>query len=287
MRIGMSLLSVLISTVASAGEAPLLQGQTVKFLSFNVWTANAAAIARDVRISGADIVCLQEASVQETAAATASLGPGWTAVSPQSRLEYSILSRFPVVQYLGETQTARGGVGALIEIQAGRRLAFFCHHGHAYPYGPYQLGIDGFSSEQVMNTENQTRMPAMNDLLSLARPHMTEGALVFLAGDFNAPSHLDYDPYVAWPVSTAVHNAGFADSYADLHPGNAKKSACQFNQNDPGITWAKLKSEEPFNCFDRIDFIYYKPGNARPIASDTIELESSDHRAVYTTFEIN
>jgi hypothetical protein len=48
-----------------------------------------------------------------------------------------------------------------------------------------------------------------------------------------------------------------------------------------------LAEAEPNDCFDRIDFIYYSSGDARPVESFTLDPQSSDHRAVLTVFDID
>ena len=61
---------------------------------------------------------------------------------------------------------------------------------------------------------------------------------MFLTGDFNSPSYLDWTPKVAraradvpyavrWPASLALAQAGFRDSYRDAHPDPVA---------DPGFT---------------------------------------------------
>lgn len=268
---------------------PLALPLNLKLLSLNVWTGGPADIARDIKQTGADITCVQEIVPSEASSAAASLGAEWNAVhtgSPDATTGYAILSRLPLIKRLGETSSGRGGIGAIYQLNSGVRAAIFCHHANAYPYGPYALGKEGKTVAQVVELERYHRGSQMEELLSFTKKSLGGVDTVFLVGDFNAPSHLDYSPPMPWPVSTMVHAAGFQDSYAELHPNNPKKSACQFSQNDPGITWARLAEEEHNNCFDRIDFIYYSSPVAKAKESKTFDLGSSDHRAVLSTFEI-
>ena len=66
-----------------------------------------------------------------------------------------------------------------------------------------------------------------------------DGIPVFLLGDFNAPSHLDWTaaavgsrPHlravVDWPVSRAIEAAGFRDTWREIHPDPVA---------EPGLTW--------------------------------------------------
>jgi hypothetical protein len=93
---------------------------------------------------------------------------------------------------------------------------------------------------------------------------------------------------VAWPTSITVTNAGFVDSYRQLHPDET---------TDLGYTWTTFATSPEVH--DRIDFVYYQGDGLAPIesilvgdarmsggvASDLIVPGyPSDHRAVLTTF---
>jgi hypothetical protein len=136
-------------------------------------------------------------------------------------------------------------------------------------------------------------MPGLNELLGIASPFIGSAEPVLLAGDFNAPSDLDYNPYVGWPESIGCRNAGLIDSYSALHT-TTKKFAGQFLFDDPGITWTPLTQYEPNNCFDRIDFIYCST-NDGILPTSSVEVDSlnnnvhpwpSDHRAVVSVFSL-
>ena len=78
------------------------------------------------------------------------------------------------------------------------------------------------------------------------------GQPVFLIGDFNEPSHLDWTQAAAnaglhfgkkvdWPTSRAVTNAGLTDSFRQLRPDEI---------NDRGKTWTP-GSPAPIDCRQR------------------------------------
>lgn len=78
---------------------------------------------------------------------------------------------------------------------------------------------------------------------------------VIVGGDFNSGSHLDWtaaaarlpnhqDRVVAWPVSIAMEQAGFLDTFRVAHPDPTKV---------PGWTWSP---EFPDSHQDRIDYVY-------------------------------
>ena len=101
---------------------------------------------------------------------------------------------------------------------------------------------------------------------------------------------------VAWPVSEALFNVGFRDSYRDVHPDPAKS---------PGITWPAKRPKvaawagnpSPSDPRDRIDYVY-AAGPSKTLASEIMGEKGgpdvslsvtpwpSDHRAVVSTFEV-
>ena len=141
--------------------------------------------------------------------------------------------------------------------------------------------------------------------LDVLEPVVKSKAPVFLTGDFNAPSHADWmadmvgaRPFlkypVDWPVSRAVENAGFEDSWRVAHPNP---------QTDPGLTW--WAGRPPLEAYapgandpqDRIDFVWFA-GSARVLSSELVGENGaqnvtlsvspwpSDHRAVVSTFSV-
>lgn len=112
-----------------------------------------------------------------------------------------------------------------------------------------------------------------------------------MGGDFNMGSHLDwteatkamhYNLVVEWPESKRMLNAGFSDSYRELHVNPLL---------DPGLTWGvrAATSTDLYGVRDRIDFIYYKGKALRPIVSEVIDhhrvMFPSDHAALMTLFQ--
>jgi hypothetical protein len=127
-----------------------------------------------------------------------------------------------------------------------------------------------------------------------------QGIPVFVTGDFNSPSHLDWTPEVAkvrpevrypvlWPASAALARAGFRDSYREVYPDPAA---------NPGFTWTPGGPEsDPHEVFDRIDWVLAS-GPARAIDSEIVgergnpevdiafKTYPTDHRGVVSTYEV-
>jgi len=256
----------------------------VKVMSFNIWVSGRGGLSNCIeviRTSGADIVGLQECNA--TTAQTIANALGFHA-TPDG--DVSIVSRFPIVASI----PASGGRGVTIELGPGQRVHLFNCHLTAYPYGPYDLK-NGRTQGFIINQENSTRMPALNQLLSAMSPYLATAEPCFLVGDFNAPSHFDYASF-PWPTSIACTNAGLIDSYHLLHSSNRKYPG-MFAFDEPGITWTPMTNQEPEGVFDRIDFVHFSAGDGVAVTNST-ELDGrnsispwpSDHRAVLSTFTL-
>ncbi len=247
-------------------------------LVFNVEYGGGRATDEAIRRVDADVVGVLESydRLPEMAAAT-----GY----PYYNTSLQILSKYPILEPSGGD-----GQYALIEVQPGYAVVLCNIHLDYVWYGPTALR-KGTAVDDVIATENAVRTSAIAGQLRTLPPLVDRGYPVFLTGDFNEPSNLDYTeatadlrpktpPVVAWPVSEAVLAAGFRDSYRDVHPDAA---------SDPGITYPGTK--------DRIDFVYAAgPAKTRASAlvgetggrgvSIGVTPWTSDHRAVVSTFDV-
>ena len=93
------------------------------------------------------------------------------------------------------------------------------------PYGP-ELQRDGKSDAEVLKNERVTRLGEIKPYIKPLARLSNAGVPTFLIGDFNSPSHLDET--LPWPVSRALANAGFRDSYREARPDPVLR---------PGFTW--------------------------------------------------
>ena len=170
-------------------------------------------------------------------------------------------------------------------------IPFFNVHLDYVAWGPRRLK-KGHSVADVIASENRVRTSAMQRPFAAMRRLRAEGYPIFLTGDFNQPSSLDYTAAtagsrpeipapVAWPVSEALFELGFRDSYRETHPDPRK---------DPGITQE--------SSGERIDYVY-AAGPSTTVASklvgerggEDVEIVgdakwTSDHRAVLSTFDV-
>ena len=97
-----------------------------------------------------------------------------------------------------------------------------------------------------------------------------KGNIVLLGGDFNEPSHLDWNEstknlwdhngtVVRWDCSVLLENAGFKDAYRTKYPNPITHPGFTFPSDNEGIAVEKLSWAPDADERDRIDFIYFRP----------------------------
>jgi endonuclease/exonuclease/phosphatase family metal-dependent hydrolase len=263
-------------------------------MSWNLWLGGSEVDdhrAKQLKVileSGADVVGLQETAcgaAQELAEAL-----GWHHHRAGENL--GVLSRHPITARFGDPGVGfYGAAGVRIAVAPGREVDVWTAHLHYTPYGPYEAAFDGVPAHELIAHE-ELRLAQMRDALARIAETSADGVPVVLVGDFNCPSHLDW-PDVAWPVTRAAEDAGFADSYRDAHPDPA---------TEPGHTWSPIHpvhedgSGRP-EPQDRIDYVLHRgltvrdartlvTGSPRPWPDVADNDWPSDHAAVVTTFAL-
>ncbi|WP_175267299.1 endonuclease/exonuclease/phosphatase family protein [Streptomyces lunaelactis] len=290
---------------------PSAPATTLKVASFNTWhaatqvTGGLTKATNFVTSSGADVLALQE--TQGYFARDLARNLGWYYY--QGPASVAIISRYAITQTFG-LALDDSGLGARLNLGAGKEAVVWSVHLDYQYYGPYNACYEGMTPAQIEDIEQNTsrRVVEINDILNRAAPEINAaasgGAPVFLAGDFNTPSHLDWVPEAAsqncgygsvnWPATRAVSDAGLSDSYRVVNPLPGIL---------PGDTWSPVYpkhngSTGPDEPQDRIDFVHYI-GAAAPVSS-TAEVRGtpqpvpnhqnnewvSDHRAAVTTFSL-
>ncbi|MFI5975831.1 HAD-IA family hydrolase [Streptomyces sp. NPDC051452] len=283
-------------TLAGVTEAELrrMAAPGLRVLSWNLWLGGSRVDdhrAKQLRVildSGADVVGLQETGGTATEELAGALG--WHHHRAGENL--GILSRHPITARFGDPDVGfYGAAGVRLATVTGREVDIWTVHLHYTPYGPYEAVLAGLAAEELIAHE-ETRLTQMRDALRRIGETSTDGVPVVLVGDFNCPSHLDW-PEVAWPVTRAAADAGFADSFREAHPDPAV---------EPGHTWSPIHpvhedgSGRP-EPQDRIDYVLHRgltvldsrtvvTGTPRPWPDVAHNTWPSDHAAVLTTFAL-
>lgn len=290
-------LAVMLNTWAcSEIESPSAEGDApieLHVMTFNIEWGGANIsfdkVVEAIRLSKADIVGIQEAegNLQRLAADL-----GWH----YNLINYAI-SQYPLIEPAGAD-----GRYVLVEVKPGKVVALANVHLPSDPYGPDRVR-DGADANEVLELERQVRLPKMMPYLATLKPLIERGIPVFLTGDYNAPAHTDWTaetvgtrPFLRyaleWPVSRAILDAGFHDSWRSVYPDPVA---------EPGLTWwaarppLELYAPGINDAQDRIDFIWYAGPvtvhsseivgeENRPGVSIGITPWPSDHRGVVSAF---
>ena len=220
-------------------------------------------------------------------------------VAPPYWKSVAVLSRYPI------TETFANGVRLELDLQ--QSVCVFGVHLTSTPYQPYRVRDKAYTEiEEILDEARETREQELVDVLSEIRPLIEAGERVFLCGDFNEPSHLDWTLASAraghhfglempWPCSKRVTESGMEDAYRVVFP-----DVCRH----PGYTWTSVpglgvggseRAEDEVH--DRIDFIYYAGLGLEPRAASIVGENNrnadlvvspfpSDHRAVAVIYQI-
>ncbi|GCE50821.1 exonuclease III [Thermosporothrix hazakensis] len=278
--------------LAAPRHQPPICGDTLHVMTFNIWnggreTGKEQGVDRTIELiqqANADIITIQETYGSGPRIAEA-LGYYFYLRSRN----LSIMSRYPILSTVPVFDPFFSGCAriALRSDLSLHCLNIWLHYLPDY-LGDIKAGRP-FTIQQFLAGENQYRFPEITQILRTAH-RLPEPILI--GGDFNSGSHLDWIDTTApqhgghvlpWPVSKAMEQAGFRDSYREIHPDPLA---------EPGYTWSPIAPADPH---DRIDYIYYRNTTQRgatlqPLASLVIESHPerypSDHGAVLTTFRI-
>jgi len=287
--------TLLIAGLGTAPAAAAEDPMPLDVMTFNIEYGGAHVsfdqVVAAIRDADPDIVGVQEAMGNLVRLAG---NFGWYF----DRRNY-VISRFPVLD-------PPGGDGryVFVEVRPGEVVVVANVHLPSDPYGP-DLVRDGATPEAVLANEQRLRMPALRPYLEDLPALIQQGFPVFVTGDFNSPAHTDWTPAtrglrpflrypLEWPVSKAVADAGFRDSWRVLYPDPV---------SHPGLTWwaarppLEMYAPGDNDARDRIDYIWYAGrvdvlGAAllgkRGEAEVTIGLDPwpSDHRALVSRFSV-
>ncbi|MDR1203357.1 MAG: endonuclease/exonuclease/phosphatase family protein [Tannerellaceae bacterium] len=208
---------------------------------------------------------------------------GKTYFGDGKNLQTGILSKYALENIsvlLPTVERHRPLVKAQITVNGRTAVIYSAHldHMHYAPYLPRGYNGEGGKLDVPVThpdsilADNRAswRNEAILGFLQEAEAEKAKGHLVIIGGDFNEPSHLDWQEdtkdirdhrgaVVRWDVSQMLYEAGYIDVYRQLYP-NAL--------THPGFTWpagntsARLEDLYPApdaDERDRIDFIYYYP----------------------------
>tara|TARA_R110002072_G_scaffold302737_2_gene488242 strand:- start:71636 stop:73855 length:2220 start_codon:yes stop_codon:yes gene_type:complete len=273
-------------------ERPQWHGRPLRVLAWNIWHGGrrkgrdegVQRVVEVIQECNADIVLMQE---------TYGSGPR---ISGRLGFDYflrssnlSVMSRYPIVDTHLLASGFRFG-GVTIQLCPGQTVQAYSLWIDYLPSVQKQLA-DGTTAEQLRNADAKTRGKDINAILKQLLPHLakTPTTPVLVGGDFNSGSHLDWTSAatsqpnhhglaVTWPVSEAMANANFVDTFRTAHPDPV---------TDPGNTWSP---EFRDSHQDRIDYVYARGSDWRILDSRVLPKHArgwpSDHAATFASLDL-
>lgn len=186
-----------------------------------------------------------------------------------------VISKYPVT----DISPVQSGVKVGLKVGERRVVVYSMHLNYLYYACYYPRGYDGNTWEKMetpitdvdrilKNNRDSGRPDAIRALIRDAAAEKQAGALIFVGGDFNEPSHLDWTEQtqdlwdhngcvVPWDCSVLLAEAGFADSYRTQFPDPVAAPGFTFPAATPDVAVSSLSWAPDADERDRIDFIYY------------------------------
>jgi exonuclease III len=302
-------IAVLLTFIGPHNEA--ISAEKLRVMSFNIWVGGEsggqplAQTVNAIEAARADIVGIQESHGEErdgksqNAAQSIAEKLSWHYFD-QGDEDTGIISRYPIVAHTPKKW------GAAVELPSGRRVWLFNAHFNHAPYQPYQLLRIPYHDARFITTEREAiedarraRAREVVRMLEEIASVRGEGGPIFVTGDFNEPSVLDWTDAVAkagrcpvavrWPATELLQQARFVDTYRAAHPDPLAA---------PGYTWTPTTSEnDARDRHDRIDFVFASKSNVKIVDCEVVGEKAvradivvrpypSDHRAVVATVEL-
>ncbi|MCQ1060203.1 endonuclease/exonuclease/phosphatase family protein [Photobacterium sp. DNB23_23_1] len=281
----------------------------VNIVTANMWqslmrnlegTSDYHIALEEFRHADADILLLSEAS-GITARIAEQLGMYFWQ-GHDSYVTAGIVSKFPIIKVYNDTPSENdamgGGVGVVVDIN-GREVTLWSNHLDYRNYVVYDArGGDGqawAAREGCVPVSEADEIDALN--LMSSRPSQTQymldelapaneqGKAIFIGGDFNESSGLDWTEETAYMfdhngtvhdfmVHRMIRAEGYVDSYRELYPNPV---------THPGLTWpfhiddswtqSKSFIDEcgrGLDDRDRIDLIYHSQAEGLELLSTSI-----------------
>lgn len=254
----------------------------------------------------------------------------------ESSEDTGIISKYPIKEqrYIYPLESDHGSVLKAIIEMGNRTVVLYSAHLDYQDYACYlPRGYSGRTweklEEPITNPDlileanrKSSRLEAIEDFIADAKKEIQRKNIVIIGGDFNEPSHLDWQEdtkdlwdhngaVVDWDCSKSLYENGFKDTYREIYFDPVNYPGFTFPSDNPDAPVSKLTWAPDADERDRIDFIYFYPtsnislkdvvivGPTSSIVRSQSEEEKSkdkfiapsgiwptDHKAVLSTFII-
>lgn len=269
------------------------QEKEIKLLQLNIWQEGTMvpggyeALADELARADADFVMLSEVrnykGTRFCDRIVASLKERGKTYYSFYSYDSGLLSKYPIVDS-AVIFPENGDHGSIYKLTAdweGNRVCVYTAHLDYRNCAYYRVrGYDGSTWEKMEpdtvvaslladNVASQ-RDDAIRLFIADAEKETAQGHLVFIGGDFNEPSHLDWTEttkdsadhrgvVIPWTVSTMLTQAGYKDTYREIYPDPVKNPGYTYPADSKETEVSRLTWTPDADERERIDFIYYYP----------------------------
>lgn len=291
------LLLCCISSASYSCRGPELAPTThLKVLQMNIWQEGTIveggfeAIADEIVHTDADVVFFSEVRNYNgknfiPRILEALQLRGKTYYGEHSALDVGILSKYPIEEQQVVYPTTKGSGNILrATFRKGKHtIATYSAHLNYTNYACYlprgysgatwkKLNAPVSNADSVLTANRLSwREESIQEFLQVAQKDIAAGHIILLGGDFNEPSHLDWQAdtkdlwdhnglVINWDCSVMLYEKGFKDAYRMLHPNAVTHPGFTFPSDNEQVPVSKLTWAPDADERDRIDFIYYYPG---------------------------
>lgn len=278
----------------------------IKVLQLNIWQEGTSvpsgyeSMIDEIAYADADFVMLSEVRNYNNTRLCDRMveslkSKGKTYYSFKSK-DSGLLSKYPIsdsVTIFPEKDDHGSMYKLVATLPEGQRVSVYTTHLDYTNCAYYRVrGYDGSTwaelpepdtdLESIMadNVASQ-RDDAIKLFIADAAKDAAAGHLIFLAGDFNEPSHLDWiettkdsadhhGMVVPWTVTTLLDEAGYADSYRVKYPDPVTHPGYTYPADCPGAKMSQLLWAPKADERERIDFIFFRPDKRLKLKDITI-----------------
>ena len=268
--------------------------QNIKILQLNIWQEGSVvkggygAIVDELVRVDADFVMLSEVrnynNTRFCDRIVASLKEKGKTYYSFYSYDSALLSKYPIIDSatIFPENGDHGSIYKLVADMNGKEVAVYTAHLDYLSCAYYDVrGYDGNNWEKLdtplidINKILEKNVASLRDdairlFIDDAAKERAKGRLVFLGGDFNEPSHLDWTEatkdlgdhqglVIPWTVTTMLEDSGYEDAYRIYYPDPVKNPGYTYPADCKDIdiselTWASKADER-----ERIDYIFYAP----------------------------
>lgn len=199
-----------------------------------------------------------------------------------STLDVGILSKYPIKEQYPNyplDNDAGSVLKAKVEIKGYTVVIYSAHLDYTHYACYLPRGYSGVTWEkleapvldsvEIEKANNESlRDEAIKEIIKDSDKEKEN--IIILCGDFNEPSHLDWQEntknlwdhngmVIHWDCSVLLTQNGFKDAYREIYPNPVTHPGFTFPSDNPDVEIKKLAWAPKADERDRIDFIYFRP----------------------------